>query len=204
MFAAGSASASDVGAQQLIEFGPAPTVTLPPEGGGPFTDSLADVEVPEAGTVGALDVSTEGALGPAGFAVASARATDMDAAEIAADVLASECEATPEGVTGSSTIVGLSFDGEPVDVPEDPDPNTVLTDAEIPNLGSGVTITLNEQELVEGDDGERLVVTAMRVVAEEGDQLARGELYVSRSECGVSLVTPAPPAPVPAPVTFAG
>lgn len=209
------ATGSDVGTLQVgVEFGPAPTVTLPPSGGGPFTDSLADVAVPvpppfeelgDFATVAALEVSTEGALGATGFAVASASALDADLGGLEAELIESACEATAEGVTGSSTILELSLGGETVDVPQDPESNTTLTAADIPNLGTGVTVILNEQQLVEDEAGERLVVTALRIVAVEGDQLAQGEVYASRSECGVSLAAPVvPAAPIPARVTFAG
>lgn len=182
-----------VDAQQLdVEFGPAPIVTLPPEGGGPITDSLADVDVDDLGifTVAALEVSTEGALGTAGNARSSSSALGLYLGGLTADEASSTCEATSAGATADTTIIGLAgFEDEPIDVPEHPAPNTALTSAEIPNLDVGVTVFLNEQELVTDATGSHVVVTALRIESvSESDIL--GDLYVGRSECGVTTVAP--------------
>lgn len=194
--ATGTTSAGDVAAQQVrVSFGPEPTVALPPGGGGPFTGSATDVVVPDprssfidAASAASIDVRTEGALGATGFARSSASARDVMVAGLLASELSSSCEATSAGATGTTTVVDLAFFDDPIDVPVNPAPNTVLTRAEIPDLGSGVRIILNEQELVTDAAGSRIVVTALHIVAAPGDQPATGEAYVGRSECGV--VTP--------------
>src|SRR5439155_15043473 len=76
--------------------GPKPTVTLPPTGGGPLTDSLVTVDVPDLLHTGVLEVRTEGALGASGFARSSADAHDTRLGPAAtpiltANVVHSEC-----------------------------------------------------------------------------------------------------------------
>src|SRR5262245_24222246 len=203
-----AASASDVGTEQFdVEFGPAPTVTLPPQGGGPFTDSLADTSVDQSpgiifATIGLSEVSTQGALGATGNARSSSTSTDVLLGGLTgfeASEISSECEATAAGGTADTTISDLEFALLPIDLPENPAPNTVLTDADIPTLGSGVTVVLNEQEIVTDATGTHVVVTAFHLTAVEGNQPARGELTLGRSVCGLTSVAPIVVAP-----TFTG
>ncbi len=159
----GIAADGDVGALALVQFvtGPEPTVTLPPEGGGPFTDSLAqflvnnpDEPFPLAGPI---SVSTQGAIGPEGFATSTATLEDVgvddEGSPIDADLIDVECRSDlAGGPVGSTRFVnGVLAVEPPEDIEELPAPNTVLLDDEIEiPLGSGVVtvvsrVVANEQ-----------------------------------------------------------
>ena len=189
---------------QVAMFGPAPRVEVGPEAGGPLTDSLANVTVPwEVDfSFAAAEVSTNGTTGPDGTVVSGAQLLGADLANITADEFASRCDADVFGATGTTTISNGSVFGE-FDLPENPAPNTVLTSAEIPNLVDNATITLNEQQVVQGPDGPRIEVTAIHLVAAPNtEDNPIGEFYASRVVCGVSIALV--PVPVPVEPTFTG
>ncbi|MGH9026617.1 MAG: hypothetical protein ACRDWD_10980 [Acidimicrobiia bacterium] len=149
------------GAAVSASVGPVPTVTLPPEGGGPFTDSVPGVDL-AVGPVsieisGGIDVLTEGAIGRGGFSTSSSRVTSFNPGEFktllfAADLLETECSADiASGPRGSTRFTaGESLDG---DIPDLPAPNTVLLDEskEVSSGGGSILIDLflvaNEQTL---------------------------------------------------------
>ena len=128
----------DVTAEAFVTetVGPVPEVVLPPEGGGPFTDSLAALDLTIDGTtvpiVGALEVLTEGALGEQGNAHSSAVLTDVspegsnELFAVVADSITVDCSADLGAVVGTTTILGGEA-GDPI--PESPAPNTILLDA---------------------------------------------------------------------------
>jgi hypothetical protein len=183
--------------------GPAPEVTLPPTGGGPFTDSLPSIEldiIEETVTLaGPLDVVTEGALGPGGFAASAARVEEVNMAEVLglffiADLIETECSADlASGPTGSTRIVnGLT----PVDpLPENPAPNTVAVDFEEENnVGSGtvttrVLLVLNEQVGGPNDitvNGARLEFFQQFVPANGGETATfTFDETVAQARCGL-------------------
>lgn len=200
LLAADPATGDEVGAEQFdVEFGPAPSVTLPTEGGGPVTDSLSSIVVPQSptttfATLGLSEVSTEGALGTTGNVRSSSTNTRLAMDPFTATAVASDCSASAAGGTATSTLTDLRFTGAAtVDLPTNPAPNTVLTAAQLPGLGTGVTVILNQQQIVTDATGTRVVVTALHITAGPGDQLGRGETYVGRSECGVVLGAVAAP-----------
>ena len=191
-----------------FEFGPAPEVVLPPEGGGPITDSLTDVvldfpEPFEDGFVESFVVSTEGALGAAGFARSSSETGNADVGGIFASSITSECEATSAGRTGSSELLDLVInDTDLGDLT--PEPNTVLDSDDIPGLGDDITLTLNAQETIDADGVETLVVTGLRIdAAEGGTSPSDGIMEISQSTCGV-LAAAQPAAPVAVTPAFTG
>lgn len=154
-------------------FGPAPTVELPPEGGGPLTDT--------DGLEGAdLYVETEGALGADGFVASFA---SLDAGE--GGYVESECYADADGAEGS-TFISL------FDLPESPAPNTPF---EL-DLGGGTTVTGIANQQVPSADGLAIFVTGLvyEVTDEVGAVLQTG--VFAEVECGVTLAgDPTPPTP---------
>ena len=205
-----SGTGTEGGSPQQFSFGPEPEVVLPPEGGGPFTDSLTNevIDVPDPAPDGLIDsseVSTEGALGADGFVRSSSVTTGFNVGGVVATSLASECESTPAGTSGSAEILGIVFSEEGAQDFPDPAPNTVLTDDDIPSLGSDITITLNAQETVDIDGVPTLVVTAVRVdAAPGGDSPSDGVLEIGQSACGVLAATATPATPVPVAPAFTG
>jgi hypothetical protein len=203
------------GASVQASVGPVPTVALPPNGGGPFTDSSPGVDLtvgPETlALTGGIDVTTEGAIGRDGFAVSASRVNDFNPDEneilvFIADTLETECSADiASGAAGSTRVVnGASLEG---DIPELPAPNTVLIDetAEVP-IGDGLLrigafLIVNEQSVAPNE----ITVTGARatffteILDAQGNLLASIDLseVVSQSHCGIVL------APVVEP-TFTG
>jgi hypothetical protein len=166
---------------------PSPTVELPPEGGGPF-----DVyeEFPE---MGFAEVSTEGALGPDGFAASSAFALIGGDAVSEAEV---DCRA--DLVDGVLATARVDWPELP-DVPEFPPPNTERSAVD---EGVEFTFVFNEQSLTEGPDGTvGIAVTGVHITAvelETGEQLAEGR--IAQASCTMTPGTvPLPPVPPVAP-----
>lgn len=168
-----------------INSGPSPVVTLPPTGGGPFTDNLAEVNLPDALLAQVLQVSTEGALGPAGFVessadVANVRVGPSDSPILGATAVHSECRADSLGSTGTASLASLSIGGEPVANLEPP-ANTVIP---VPGVGE---IRLNEQ-ISSSTRGEEegitnITVNAIHVVFDGA--LGTGDIIISQSRCEV-------------------
>ena len=163
-----AAASGDVSAAAFEHFtaGPAPTVTLPPEGGGPFTDSLPslDIELPGEDPLqvsGAVNVSTEGALGAAGRAASTARVEDFGdeggsalgmSAELVDVACSSDLTAGPVGTTHIADGLLILDEGSPDPIPEDPAPNTVLVD---------------ETRDIPGEQPDELIRIQIRIVANE-------------------------------------
>jgi hypothetical protein len=159
-------------------FGPAPSVTLPPEGGS-VSEELVDVDE----TVGAAQLSAalvrtsaEGELGPDGFATAEVTVADLaltfiqvrgaqtaaaaqqeiGGPDIHAEAITATCEADLDGVSGSTSLVDAIAFGE--DLSGEPEPNTPIGPINI--NGHEMRGTLNHQ--VENPDGS-LSVTALLI-----------------------------------------
>jgi hypothetical protein len=156
--------------------GPAPSVTLPPTGGGPFTQSVATVNVPGLLTAGVLTVSTQGVFGPSGFVDSSASVADANLAggAVTATVIGSQCHIDAVGnTTGSTTLVGASVLG--ASLPANPSPNSAVTVA-----GVG-TLTLNEQTSTVGPGGNRsITVTAVHLHLTGP---VKGDIVLAQSVC---------------------
>src|SRR5712691_6887984 len=92
-----------------VTSGPKPAVILPATGGGPFADNLAVVDLPGVLRVGLLEVSTQGALGAAGFAQSSADVANVlvgpaDSPILTAQAVHSACRSNSAGSTGSTSL----------------------------------------------------------------------------------------------------
>ena len=192
-------------AQIPIVLGPVPTVTLPPEGGGPITDSFAGFDFgAEANATfrgDLMEVSTEGALGPDGFARSSATVADFIVGEIIvrAALVDVGCESTATGPTGSTALASLDIPTAGInDEDLSPDPNTVIP-LEIQNVQFG-QVTLNRQVV----DGNRIEVTGMMI--ELTDAFITGTIEVGQAVCGVTTaeIPEAAEGPIAAEPSFAG
>jgi hypothetical protein len=192
-----------------LTFGPTPEVTLPPDGGS-FSDSLADINLLDLLLVGIAEVSTEGALGPDGFAESDATLTRFSLAEIfGIEVLNANCNADLEGVSGGTDIL----DGDSIvgPLPETPDPNEVFFEdsGTIGPFAFEILAVLNEQE-ADADDisvnGLHLSASLSFLPPKGGDPilLIGADLIASHVSCGVTAVEIPPPPPVRVEPTFAG
>jgi hypothetical protein len=170
-----------------VTSGPAPSVTLPSGGGGPVTDSLVNVNLPGVLTTGLLNVSTQGTnLGShsgtstssaqvAGATLLSALAPALGGSPLlTANVISSQCTSNGDGSSGSSTLVGLTVAGSPVNA--NPPPNTTI------DVLGAITVTLNEQ-IVTGSPGETSITVNAVHVRLNLDGVATGDVILSQSRC---------------------
>lgn len=156
-----------------VSVGPLPSVSLPAEGGGPFTASLLSADVLGLASVGVAEVSTEGNSG-VGSAASSASLVDVNVAGLVqASVGRSRCSATADGAEGSASVVDLVVAGIPI--------STV-------NLGPNTTISLpvgrvviNEQRR---DGATGLTVNAVHVTLNA--VAVSGDLVLAQSRCAVN------------------
>ena len=215
----------EVAAQELLTFGPEPSVTLPSTGGS-VSDEVLDVDEsvgPISLTAAVLTAATEGALGPDGFATAETTVADLALGEppveevgvqqltdpiLAAELISATCAADLAGVSGTTTLVGASVLGETLAV--EPEPNTEI-EVEVPGVAT-VGVTLNRQ--VQNPDGS-LSVTALvlDIAVNVVDALSvTGTVEIGPATCGVvegvevpaEVVVPAPAQAVPAQARFTG
>lgn len=160
-----------------IAVGPVAPVTLPPTGGGPLTNGVASINVPGIVETRAGSTSTQGALGPSGFATSSAQAATMNVAggAVKASLLSSTCRVDSAGnATGASSFAGLMVLGVPVTA--SPPPNTTVA---LPGVG---TLVLNQQTTTVGSGGNRSI-TVNAVHVHLAGTLGSGDIYVSQSRC---------------------
>lgn len=165
-----------------VKSGPLPTVTLPPAGGGPFTNSAVSACVPTPSCAllraGVLQVSTQGSTGATGGSQSSAAVANVDAlggspAELTATAVSSQCQVTSTSASGSTTLVGGSFGGQALAA--NPPPNTTL------NI-DGVTLILNEQKTTGGAGNFSMTVNAVHLILSDG--AGTGDIIISQSRCG--------------------
>ena len=170
-----------------VTSGPTPSVTLPSGGGGPVTDSLANVNLPGVLTTGLLNVSTAGTnvgshVGTStssaqvvGATLLSALASSLNGSPLlTADVISSQCTSNGDGSSGSSNLVGLSVAGSPISV--SPPPNTTI------DVLGAITVTLNEQ-IVNDSPGEASITVNAVHVRLNLDGIATGDVILSQSRC---------------------
>jgi hypothetical protein len=169
-----------------VTSGPTPSVELPAGGGGPVTDSLANVNLPGVLTTGLLNVSTQGSnLGThggtstssaqvVGATVLGALAPTLGSPLLTADVISSQCTSNGDGSSGSSTLVGLTVAGSPVAV--NPPPNTTI------DVLGAISVTLNEQ-IVSNTPGETTITVNAVHVRLNLDGIASGDVIISQSRC---------------------
>ncbi|HET7488727.1 MAG TPA: choice-of-anchor P family protein [Acidimicrobiales bacterium] len=171
----------------LVNFGPAPSVQLPPTGGGPFTASLVTAT---AGSVTAkgLAVSTQGyRSAPNAYSQSTADVAQvrmgMSGALLALDTVHGECRTTGAGSTGLATIGRLAIAGNDVQVNAAPGPNSSIT---VPGVA---TIYLNEQVKTSkaptptSFGATAITLNAVRIVPLPGSPLGSGEIIVGQVHC---------------------
>lgn len=156
-----------------VSVGPLPSVSLPAEGGGPFTASLLSADVLGLASVGVAEVSTEAASG-VGSAASSASLVDVNVAGLVqASVARSRCSATAEGAEGSASVVDLVVAGIPIST-VNLGPNTAIL------LPVG-RVVINEQR---PDGATGLTVNAVHVTL---NALAvSGDIVLAQSRCAVN------------------
>jgi hypothetical protein len=185
--------------------GPVPSVALPAGGAAaPLTASAptgnAAVSPATFFSSGQIDVSTQGT--PAsGSVTSSVRIANLNTSQsevLSASALSSTCTASSSGVTGSTTITGGTLQTDSGDdnpgnnVPDHPASTVTLAANPAPNtsfnghihLGDttdSFTYVLNEQ--IRNSDGSLTVNAAHQHFL--GD-IARGDLIIGQSVCGVS------------------
>ena len=184
--------------------GPQPTVTLAANASNsPQTATVTSGLVQFGPAIifssGPITVSTQGTLGPAGSVTSTTTIQNVNTSQqevFTATNVSSTCTATQAGVTGSTTITNgvlQTSEGNPdvegdetyVNIPLNPAPNTVYTGT-IEAVGDSFQYIFNEQ--VVNPDGSLTVYAAhLRLLG----PTAVGDLYIGKSECGVTATTAA-------------
>jgi hypothetical protein len=173
-----------------VTLGPISEVDLPSNGGGPITNSLANVNLPGIVTTGLLEASTEGGnLGShQGFATSDAIVADPEVLGalagllggsplLSADAVEARCISNGDGSTGETTLANASLAGFGI-LDVEPAPNTTL------DVLGLVTVVLNEQ-IVTNVPGQEttIVVNAIRISVNVLG-LVTGDVVISHVECG--------------------
>jgi hypothetical protein len=176
-----------------VTSGPLPSVTMtsPPGGLGPFSQSALSASVPGLLTAGVLNASTQGGnLGShAGFATSSASVANVNAllGRITATVIGSTCKSNGDGSTGSSTLTNLNVLGVAVNAATAP--NTTIT---LPTVGR---VIINEQiRPTNGPTTTSIIVRAIHV--ELDGILGSGDVIIAESRCGAKGPDVVPVAPI--------
>lgn len=161
-----------------VSVGPLPSVSLPAEGGGPFTASLLSANVAGLVSVGVAKVSTQGNSG-VGSASSSAVVLDADVAGLVqVSAARSRCSASSDSAQGSASVVGLVVAGIPIST-VDLGPNTTIA------LPVG-TVVINEQRR---DGASSITVNAVHVSLNA--LVASGDIVISQSRCSVDTAAAA-------------
>lgn len=155
-----------------VSAGALPSVSLPAEGGGPFTESLLSANVIGLAPVQAARVSTQGNSGT-GTATSSASMVDASIAGLVTVRAArSRCTATSADASASASAVDLVVAGIPV--------STV-------NAGPNTTITLPVGRVVVNEQlkssAAAITVNAVRVSLDAA--VASGDIVIAQSRCSV-------------------
>ena len=159
-----------------VSVGAMPSVSLPPEGGGPFTESLLSANVAGLAPMRVAEVRTQGNSG-IGSAASSATTLDVGVAGLVKVAAArSRCSATARSADGSASVAGLVVAGIPI-ATVDVGPNTAVT------LPVGKVI-INEQRRT-GDS--QITVNAVHVILSAA--VVTGDIIVAQSRCAVSGAT---------------
>lgn len=179
--------------------GPAPVVTLPPNGSGaPITATVPESIVQYGPAIlfssGQITVSTQGTTGPAGSVTSSATVQNVNRSGqevFTASSLSSTCTASESGVSGSTTINNGTLqtsEGNPnvdgdeviVNIPTNPPPNYTVN-GQLEGVGDSFQAIFNEQ-VVNPDGSITVYAYHLRLLG----PTAVGDLYVGKSECGVT------------------
>lgn len=179
----GSAYGVSVSARTLLGVStlvaPTPSVTLPPGGSPPLTyKSTAPVFLPPLLTTGVINVATEGALGPNGFAKAGNEVHGISIAggALQIDEVGSECRSDASGSTAHTAIGNIESQGRKLVVADAPNTRVV-----VPGVG---VLHLNEQKVTGSGASTSITVNALRLeVSVLG--LAGAEVVLGHAVCGV-------------------
>ena len=159
-----------------VSVGALPSVTLPAEGGGPFTESLLSADLAGLLPARLAQVSTEGNSGR-GSAGSSATLTDASVAGlVSVSDARSRCSATAGGAQASASADGLVVAGIPIST-VDAGPNTTIS------LPVGRVI-LNEQRRSGASD---VSVSAVHVILSAA--VVTGEVVIAQARCSVRAAT---------------
>jgi hypothetical protein len=179
--------------------GPAPIVTLPATGSAvPLTANVASALVQFGPATifssGPITVSTQGTLGPGGSVTSSSSIQNVNTSGqevFTATSIGSTCTASETGVSGSSAIVNGTLQtsqGDPnvegdevtVLVPTNPPADTTYNGV-IESVGDSFQAIFNEQ-IVNPNGSITVYAYHLRLLG----PTAVGDLFVGRSECGVT------------------
>lgn len=156
-----------------VSVGEVPSVTLPREGGGPFTASVLSANVLGLAKVDLAKVSTEGNAG-VGSARGSSTLVNADVAGlVSVSAARSRCSASADSTDASASVVDLIVAGIPIST-VDLGPNTAIA------LPVG-RVVINEQIK---DGASQITVNAVHVTLNA--LLVSGDVVLAQSRCSVN------------------
>ncbi|MBW3652868.1 MAG: hypothetical protein KY433_04590, partial [Actinobacteria bacterium] len=156
--------------------GAMPSISLPAEGGGPFTESVLSANLAGLAPVHLVRVSTEGNSG-IGSARSSATTVDVNVAGmVTASAARSRCSATRSSADGSAAVVDLVVAGIPIST-VNAGPNTSVA------LPVG-TVIVNEQRRT---GNSQIVVNAVHVILNAA--VVSADVVIAQSRCAVNAAT---------------
>lgn len=162
--------AAQVGTQTFADTGPLPSP------GGLLSASLAQLDTIVASATD-LAASSSGGNNVARTTASLANGVIVQGVQISATSVQAEAEAAcaETAVTrGSSTIVGLTVDGVPIDVTGEPNQDVPVSDG---------TLTLNLQSSSSGDGAASIEVTALAYTPSEGISVLFGHVEADIAGC---------------------
>jgi Bacterial Ig domain len=170
-----------------IDYGPAPVVTLPAQGGGPIDDSETSIVVPvgsppgtEIFTIAEAEVSTEGTGVGTNAGVVTSTSTLSGVtinSFLTADQIVTTCLSDRSGSTATVTLTNALLEGTPL--PEAPEPNLVVN-------GVNGSVTLNSQSVTETPGvGTQIIVVGVLGEPAPGSGVT-GSAELGSAQCGVS------------------
>ncbi len=184
--------------EQQVVAGPEPVETLPPDGGGPFTQTLTFFSVPQLDIeVGELSAAVEGSgvgthdgessanvIGES-FALEDVVFADFDA----------NCSADADGARGGTAFLGgdVIVNGSPQALPQNPAPGTVI------DASPSARVILNEQSVANQPGSASITVTALHITVLDGSD--ETDILVGQVQCRASGPDVLPAAGAPAPST---
>lgn len=156
-----------------VSVGALPSVTLPPKGGGPFTESLLSANAAGLAPARVATVSTEGNSGIGSVTSSSSVLDAALAGVVTVGAARSRCSARAGSASGSASVVDLVVAGIPI-ATADAGPNTTIA---LP-VGS---VIVNEQRR-SGASG--IAVNAVRISL--GAAVLTGDVVIAQSRCSTT------------------
>lgn len=159
-----------------VSVGAMPSISLPAEGGGPFTESVLSANLAGLAPVRLVRLSTEGNSG-IGSAKSSATTVDVNVAGmVTASAARSRCSATSSSADASAAVVDLVVAGIPIST-VNAGPNTSVA------LPVG-TVIVNEQRRT---GNSQIVVNAVHVILNAA--VVSADVVIAQSRCAVNAAT---------------